>query len=66
MEAQDAKSNELVATVAKVAEGVAQLQERQNAIVDTLSQLGGQVPPEADMLEVAGRHVAADTEPGTL
>jgi ABC-type hemin transport system substrate-binding protein len=66
MEAQDAKSNQLVAIVGKVAEGIVQLQEQQKAIAVTLSQLGTHQPPETDTLKVAGKHAAADTEPGTV
>jgi phage gp36-like protein len=64
LDALDTRTNELVALVAKVAEGVVQLQERQEGIADTLSQLRGSLPSSEQDGRAFGRErAAADAAP---
>lgn len=50
----------MMGLVAKLAEGVAQLQERQKGFADTLSQLRDSLPSDMDGRAVNSERAAAD------
>lgn len=54
-----------MALVAKVAEGVSQMRERQKGIADTLSQLRGRLPSQEDGCPVNSDQAAAAAGPST-